>query len=95
MEHLKDRSCSARRSKCLRKHDKVNMGKHPTHPLKVVCRHRLPEFITEHNIGAKKKCFSIASLLKDMTIRLRKVNGLQNAKHWNLRLNADGPQKPL
>ena len=20
---------------------------------------------------------------------------LQNAKHWNLRLNADGPQKPL
>ena len=42
----------------------------------------------------KKSCFSIASLLKDTTVQLRKLNG-GRSKRWILRLTADGPQKPL
>ena len=33
--------------------------------------------------------------MKDTTFLLRRAERLQNAKHWILRLNADGPQKPL
>ena len=45
-------------------------------------------------LANKKTCFSIVSLLKD-DIAATRAGRLQNAKHWALRLNADGPQKPL
>ena len=46
-------------------------------------------------LAKRKSCFTITSLLKDATIQLRKLNDLQNAKHWILRLNANGHQKSL
>ena len=49
---------------------------------------------TESHLAKGKSCFSIASLLKDDYTATR-AERLQNAKHWILRLNADGPQKPL
>ena len=44
-------------------------------------------------LAKKKSCFSIASIVKDYSAT--RAEWLQNAKHWILRLNADGPQKPL
>ena len=46
-------------------------------------------------LAKKKSCFSIVSLSKDTTFSATKAKRLQNAKHWILRLNADGRQKPL
>ena len=45
-------------------------------------------------LAKRKSCFSIASLLED-DFSATKVERLQNAEHWVLRLNADGPPKPL
>ena len=64
-------------------------------PLKVVCRHRLPEFIAEHNIGEKEVMLFDRIALERHDYTVTKAERLQNAKHWILRLNADGPQKPL
>ena len=76
---------------------KARQSKHGSHPtiLSRWYEQRLPKVIGGSQHWRKRKlCFSIASLLKDDTTAT-KVDRLQNAKHWILRLNADGPQKPL
>ena len=43
----------------------------------------------------RSHAFSIASLFERHDFSATRAERLQNAKHWILRLNADGPQKPL
>ena len=46
-------------------------------------------------LAKRKSCFSIASLFESHDFSATRAERLQNAKHWILRLNADGLQKPL
>ena len=65
---------------------KARQGKHGNHPT-ILSRwyeqEDYPKSLAEHNIGEGHDCTAT------------RVERLQNAKHWILRLNADGPQKPL
>ena len=73
--NLNDRSCSSRRRRCLRKQDKRNMVairryfQGGTNKKDTECHWR------STILAKRKSCFSIASLLKDMTIQLRELSG--------------------
>ena len=72
---LKDRWCSSRRSRCLRQQDKETW-KPSDDTFKVVRTKKDTESHWRSTMLAKRKsCFSIASLLKDTTIQLRKLKG--------------------
>ena len=89
--------CSCRRN--------LKYSRSPTTLQKTNCDFTsIPGFVIKKNteshwrstmLAKRKSCFSIASLQKDTTLQLRGLSGCRNAKHWILRLNADGPQKPL
>ena len=68
---------------------KARQGKHGNHPT-ILSRWYEQEgyrkSLAEHNIGEKEV------MLFDR-IALERENFSDNAKHWILRLNADGPQK--
>ena len=73
--HLKDRSCSSRRRRCLRKQDSQSTG--ANRRLSKDGMHKKDtEIRWESTILAKRKlCFSIATLLKDTTTQLHELNG--------------------
>ena len=50
--------------------------------------------MAEHNIGEKGVLYDHIAVERHDDTATR-AERLQNAKHWVLRLNADGPQKPL
>ena len=92
--HPKDRSCFSRRRRCSRKQDS-----HSTGAIRRFSQDGMHKKDTEIHwqctmLAKKKSCFSIASLFKD-DFSATRAERLQNAKHWVLRLNADGHQKPL
>ena len=51
--------------------------------------------LAEHNIGEKEVMLFDRIAFERHDFSATKAERLQNAKHWILRLNADGPQKPL
>ena len=51
--------------------------------------------MAEHNIGEKEVMLYDLKALERHDYTATRAERLQNAKHWVLRLNADGPQKPL
>ena len=51
--------------------------------------------MAEHNIGEKEVMLFDRISLERHDCAATRAERLQNAKHWILRLNADGPQKPL
>ena len=73
--HLNDRSCSSRRRRCLREQDSQSMA-----AIQRFSQNGMHKKDTEGHwrstILAKKiSCFTIASLLKDMTFQLHELNG--------------------
>ena len=77
--------------------EKARQSKHGSHPT-ILSRWQEQEghrrSLAEHNIGEEKSCFTIASLERHDFSATRSERQ-QNAKHWVLRLNAEGSQKPL
>ena len=69
----------------LRKQDKKNMA----------AIRRYFQGGTNKNIGEKKIMHYDRIALERHDYTATRADRLQNAKHWVLRLNADGPQKPL
>ena len=51
--------------------------------------------LAKHNIGAREATLFDRIALERRDITATKAEQSQNAKHWILRLNAAGPQKPL
>ena len=75
MVSLKDKWSSTRRNKCLTKQDKANLGAIRRY-FQGGTNKKDPESHKRSTILAKRRsCFSIASLLKDTTIRLRELHG--------------------
>ena len=75
MVSLKDKWCSARRNRFLRKQDKANMA-----AIRRYFQGGTKKKDTERHwrstiLAKKKSCFSIASLLKDTTFQLHDLNG--------------------
>ena len=56
---------------------------------------RYRKSLAEHNIGDKEVMLYDRIALERHDYTATRAERLQNAKHWILRLNADGPQKPL
>ena len=77
---------------------KARQGKHGNHPT-ILSRWYEQEgyrkSLTEHNIGEKEVMFFDRIVLEKDDFAATKAERLQNAKHWILRFNADGLQKPL
>ena len=74
----------------LKKARQEKNGSHPTILVRWCAQEGYRRSLAEHDIGEKEV------MLFDRTAVERHDNaGLQNAKHWILRLKADGPQKPL
>ena len=80
--NLNDRSCSSRRRRCFRKQDRKNMA--AIRPFfQGGTNKKDTEGLWQSTILAKKKsCFSIASLLKDMTIQLHELNDCRTPNIW-------------
>ena len=77
---------------------KARQGKHGSHPT-ILSRWQEQEgyrrSLAEHNIGEKEIVLYDGIALERHDFTATRAERLQNAKHWVLRLNADGPQKPL
>ena len=77
---------------------KARQGKHGNHPT-ILARwyeqegYRMP--LAVHNIGEKEVMLFGRIALERHDCTATRAERLQKAKHWILRLNADGPQKPL
>ena len=77
---------------------KARQSKHGNHP---TILSRWPELegyrrsLAEHNIGEEEIMLYDRIALERHDYTATRVERLQNAKHWVLRLNADGPQTPL
>ena len=87
--HLNDKLCSSRRRRCLRKQDSQST----TILERWYADKRYRGSLAEHDIGEKEIMFydRIAFERRDYTA----TRAERNAKHWVLRLNADGHQKPI
>ena len=76
---------------------KARQGKHGKHPTILSRWYADTDYqssLRSTTLAQKKMLFDRIALERhDDTAT--KAERLQNAKHWNLRLNADGPQKPL
>ena len=77
---------------------KARQGKHGNHPT-IFSRWYEQEgyrkSLAEHNIGEKEVMLFDRIALERHDCPATKAERLQNAKHWILRLHADGTQKPL
>ena len=65
------------------------------HFFKVVCTRRIPKVIRGAQSWRKEVMLFDRIALQRQDYTATKAERLQNAKHWILRLNGDGPQKPL
>ena len=77
---------------------KASQGKHGSHPT-ILSRWYEQEgyrkSLEEHNIGEKEVTLFDRIALDRHDFSATRAERLQNAKHWILRLNADGLRKPL
>ena len=78
--------------------EKARQEKRGSHP-KILSRWQEQQgyrrSLVEHNIGEEKIMLYDCIAVERHDYTATRVERLQNAKHWVLRLNADGPQKPL
>ena len=77
---------------------KARQSKHGSHPTILSRWYAQEEYrnsLAEHNIGEKEIMLHDRIALERHDCTATRAELLQNAKHWVLRLNADGPQKPL
>ena len=77
---------------------KARQGKHGNHPtifLRWYEQQGYRKSLAEHNIGEKEVMLFDRIALERHDFSATKAERLQNAIHRILRLNADGPQKPL
>ena len=77
---------------------KARQAKHRNHPTILSRWHEQEGYrksLAEHNIGDKEVMLFDRMALERHGCTATKAERLQNAKHWSLRLHADGPQKPL
>ena len=77
---------------------KARQGKHENHPT-ILSRWYEQEgyrkSLAEQNIGEKEIMLFDRIALEKLDFSATKAERLQNAKHWILRLNADGPRTPF
>ena len=77
---------------------KARQAKHGNHPTKLSRWYEQEGYrksLAEHNIGEKELMLFDRIALERHDYTATRAERLQNAKHWILRLIADGPQKPL
>ena len=82
--NLNDKSCSSRRRRCLRKQDKKNMA-----AIRRYFQGGKNKKDTEGHwrgtiLAKRTSSFSIASVLKDMTLQLHELNGYRTPGHQKL-----------
>ena len=70
-------------------------GGHPTIIARWYAEESCRSSLAEHNIGEKEIILFDRIALERHDCTATRAERLQNARHWILRLNADGPQKPL
>ena len=70
-------------------------GGHPTILARWYAQEGYRRSLAEHNIGEKEIMLYDRIALERHDFTATRADRLQNAKHWILRLNADGPQRPL
>ena len=75
MVSLKDKRCSTRRNRCLRKQDKANMAAIRRYFQGGTNKKDTESHWRSTMVANRKSCFSIASLLKDTTFQLRELSG--------------------
>ena len=69
-------------------------GSHPTILSRWYEQEGYRRLLTEHNIGEKEPTVYDGIALERPDCTPTRAERQQKAKHWDLRLNADGPQKP-
>ena len=79
----------------LKKARQSNHGSHPMILSRWYEQEGYRRALAEHNIGEKEVMLFDRIALERHDRTATKAERLQNAKHWILRLNADGLQKPL
>ena len=67
---------------------KARQAEHGNHPTILSRWYEQEGSLAEHNLAKRKSCFR-----PHRYYTASEAERLQNAKHWVLRLNADGPQK--
>ena len=78
----------------LEKARQSKLGSHPTILSRWYDQEEYRKSLAEHNIDEKEVIFFDRIALERHDYTATRAERLQNAKHWILRLNADGPQKP-
>ena len=68
-------------------------GRHPTILARWYAQERYQDSLAKPNIGEKEVMLFDRIALERHDLSAAKAERLRNAKHWILRLNADGPQK--
>ena len=61
----------------------------------MVCTRKYRDSLAKHNNGEKKVMLFDCIAFERQDFTATRAERLQNAKHWILRMNADGPQQPL
>ena len=79
----------------LKKARQSKHGSHPTILSKWYDQEEYRNLLADHNIGEKEVMFFDRIAFEKHDFSTSRAERLQIAKHWILRLNADGPQKPL
>ena len=79
----------------LKKARQQKHGSHPTILARWCAQEKYRDSFAEHNIGEKDVMLFDRIALERHDYTATRAERLQNAKHWILRLFADGPQKPL
>ena len=79
----------------LKKARQEKPGSHPTILSRWYAQEKFRDSLAKHDIGEKKVMLFDRIALERPDFSATRSERLQNAKHWILRLNADGPQKPL
>ena len=79
----------------LKKARQAKHGGHPTILARWYAEASYRSSLAEHNIGEKEIILYDRIALERHDYTVTRAERLQNAKRWVLRLNADGPQKPL
>ena len=77
---------------------KARQSKHGGHPIILARRYAKEKYrrsLAEHNIGEREIMLYDRIALERHDFSATRAERLQNASHWDLRLNDDGPQKPL
>ena len=84
-----------RSKEMLKKARQPKHGNHPTILARWHAETRYRDSLAEHTVGEKEVMLYDRIALERHDCTAARAERLQNAIHWVLRLNADGPQKPL